>query len=103
MTPLEITRRAQAGVVKLELFPGLFNTELQDFPNQVPCRIPPEIAELLGTCRGFYGTVDQVECRGFYGTVDQVEFWGRTLSSSSIRYSLMDFRSRQTAMAIFRS
>jgi hypothetical protein len=34
MTPLEITRRAQAGVVKLELFPGLFNTELQDFPTR---------------------------------------------------------------------
>jgi hypothetical protein len=64
MTPLEIARRAQAGVVKLELFPGLFNTELQDFPNQVPCRIPPEIAEVLGTCRGFYGTVDQVEFTG---------------------------------------
>ena len=47
MTPLEIIRRAQTGtlvdedgnVVTLELFPGLSNTELQDFANRVPCRI----------------------------------------------------------------
>ena len=56
MTPLEIIRRAQAdtlidedgNVVTLELFPGLSNTELQEFANHLPCRIPPEIAELLG-------------------------------------------------------
>src|SRR5215203_452540 len=72
MTPLEIIRRAQAGtlidedgeVVTLELFPGLSDTELQDFANRLPCRIPPEIAELLGACRGFYGTVEQVEFTG---------------------------------------
>jgi hypothetical protein len=72
MTPLEIIRRAQAGtlidedgnVVALELLPGLSNRELQDFAEQVPCRIPPEIAELLGACRGFYGTVEQVEFTG---------------------------------------
>ena len=72
MTPLEIIRRAQAGtlidedgnVVTLELFPGLSDEELQDFANRVPCRIPPEIAELLGACRGFYGTVEQVEFTG---------------------------------------
>jgi hypothetical protein len=72
LTPLEIIRRAQTGtlidedgnVVTLELFHGLSNTELQDFANRVPCRIPPEIAELLGACRGFHGTVDQVEFTG---------------------------------------
>ena len=72
MTPLEIIRRAQAGtlidedgeVVTLELFPGLSNTELQEFANHLPCRIPPEIAELLGACRGFYGMVEQVEFTG---------------------------------------
>ena len=72
MTPLEIIRRAQAGtlldedgnVITLELFPGRSNTDLRDFANRLPCRIPPEIAELLGTCRGFYGTVDQVEFTG---------------------------------------
>jgi hypothetical protein len=72
MTPLDIIRRAQAGAlidedgnaVTLELFPGLSDTELQDFANRLPCRIPPEIAELLGACRGFYGTVEQVEFTG---------------------------------------
>jgi hypothetical protein len=72
MTPLEIIRRAQAGklidedgnVVTLELLPGLSNRDLQDFAEQVPCRIPLEIAELLGACRGFYGTVEQVDFTG---------------------------------------
>jgi len=72
MTPLEIICRAQTGtlvdedgnVVTLELFPGLSNTELQDFANRVPCRIPPEIAELLGACSGFSGTVEQVDFSG---------------------------------------
>src|SRR5215217_5249143 len=49
MTPLEIIRRAQDGTlidedgefVTLELFPGLSNTELQEFANHLPCRIPP--------------------------------------------------------------
>jgi hypothetical protein len=48
MTPLEIIRRAQDStlidedgeVVTLELFPGLSNTELQEFANHLPCRIP---------------------------------------------------------------
>ena len=88
MTPLEITRRAQAGVVKLELFPGLSNTELQDFPNQVPCRIPPEMAELLGTCRGFYGTVDQVEFTGKDLTFefDQVFSYGLPIAADGYGY-----------------
>jgi hypothetical protein len=72
MTPLKIIRRPQAGtlidedgeVVTLEQLPGLSNTELQDVANQVPCRIPPEIAELLCACRGFYGTVEQVDFTG---------------------------------------
>jgi hypothetical protein len=72
LTPLEIIRQAQAGtlidedghVVTLELLPGLSHTELQDFAGQVPGRIPPEITELLGTCSGFYGTVDQVDFTG---------------------------------------
>ena len=72
LTPLEIIRRAQTGtlvdedgnVVTLELFSGLSNTELQDFANRLPCRIPPEIAELLGACSGFYGTVEQVDFSG---------------------------------------
>ena len=72
MTPLEIIRRAQAGTLidedgnvdTLELLPGLSKRELQDFADRVPCRIPPEIAELLGACRGFYGTVEQVEFTG---------------------------------------
>jgi len=72
MTPLEIIRRARAGtlidedgnVVTLELLPGLSYRELQGFAEQVPCRIPPEIAELLGACRGFYGTIEEVEFTG---------------------------------------
>ncbi|HYQ85519.1 MAG TPA: hypothetical protein VEP28_16205, partial [Rubrobacter sp.] len=72
MTPLENIRQAQSGtlidedghVVTLELLPGLTRTELQDFVGQVPCRIPPEIVELLGACRGFYGTVAQVDFTG---------------------------------------
>ena len=72
MTPLEVIRRAQAdtlidedgNVVTLELFPGLSRTELEDFANRVPCRIPPEISQLLGACSGFYGTVEQVDFTG---------------------------------------
>jgi cell wall assembly regulator SMI1 len=72
VTPLEIIRRAQAGtlvdedgnVLALELLPGISNRELQEFAEQVPCRLPPEIAELLGTCRGFHGTIEQVEFTG---------------------------------------
>ena len=72
MTPLEIIHRAQAGTlidedgnaVTLELSPALSDSELQDFVNRLPCRIPPEIAELLGACRGFYGTVEQVDFTG---------------------------------------
>jgi SMI1 / KNR4 family (SUKH-1) len=72
VTPLEIIRQAQAGtlvdedghVVTLELLPGLSDAELQDFADRVPCRVPPEVAELLGACRGFQGTLDQVEFTG---------------------------------------
>ncbi len=72
MTPLEIIRQAQSGtlidedghIVTLELLPGPSHTELQDFVGQVPCHIPPEIMELLGACRGFYGTVEQVDFAG---------------------------------------
>ena len=72
MTPLEIIRQAQADAlvdedgraVTLELLPGLSRSELEDFARQVPCRVPPEIAELLGACRGFYGTVEQVDFTG---------------------------------------
>ena len=72
MTPLEIIRQAQADtlvdedgrVVTLELLPGLCQTELRDFAGQLPCRIPPEIAELLRVCRGFSGTVEQVDFTG---------------------------------------
>jgi hypothetical protein len=72
MTPLEIIRQAQAAtltdedghVVSLELLPGLSHSELQDFAGQVPCRIPPEIMDLLRECSGFYGTVEQVDFTG---------------------------------------
>jgi SMI1 / KNR4 family (SUKH-1) len=72
MTPLEIIRRAQADtlidedgkVVALELLPSLSQTELSDFARQAPCRIPPEIVELLSANRGFYGTVEQVDFTG---------------------------------------
>jgi hypothetical protein len=72
VTPLEIIRRAQADtlvdedgrVVTLELLPGLSRAELEDFARGVPCRVPPEIEELLGFCRGFYGTVEQVDFTG---------------------------------------
>src|SRR4051794_18131566 len=72
MTPLEIIRQAQADtlvdedghVVVLELLPGLSDTQLQDFADRVPCRVPVEIAELLGACSGFYGTLEQVDFTG---------------------------------------
>jgi hypothetical protein len=48
----------------LELLPGLSRTELDDFARQVPCRIPPEIEGLMGACRGFFGTVEQVDFTG---------------------------------------
>jgi hypothetical protein len=72
MTPLEILRQAQADtlidedglVVTLELLPGLSQIELHDFARQVPCQIPPEITELLSACRGFYGTIEQVDFTG---------------------------------------
>ena len=72
MTPLEIIRRAQGDtlvdedgdVITLELLPGLSRVELQEFADRVPCPVPPEIAELLGACSGFYGTMDQVDFTG---------------------------------------
>ena len=72
MTPLEIIRQAQADtlidedghVVTLELLPSLSQAELQDFADQLPCPIPPEIMELLSACGGFYGTVEQVDFTG---------------------------------------
>ena len=72
MTPLDIVRRAQAStlidedgdVVTLELLPGLSRAELGDFARRVPCRVPEEIMELLGECRGFDGTIDQVDFTG---------------------------------------
>ena len=72
MTPLEIIRQAQADTlvdedgraVTLDLLPGLSQEELRDFARGVPGRLPGEIAELLGACRGFYGTVEQVDFTG---------------------------------------
>src|SRR5919112_2302488 len=72
VTPLEIIRKAQADtlidedgqVVTLELLPGLTRAELLEFARQVPCTVPPEIAELLSACRGFYGTIEQVDFSG---------------------------------------
>lgn len=72
MTPLEIIRQAQTDtlidedgqVVTLELLPGLSQAELRDFARQVPCPVPQEIRELLSACRGFYGTIEQVEFSG---------------------------------------
>ncbi len=72
MTPLEAIRRAQADtlidedghIVTLELLPGLSRVELRDFADGIPCLLPSEIAELLGACSGFYGTVDQVDFTG---------------------------------------
>ena len=72
MTPLEIIRQAQADtlvdedgrVVTLEFIPGLSKGELREFARQVPCRIPPEITELMSACRGFYGTIEQVDFTG---------------------------------------
>ena len=72
MTPLEIVRQAQADtlvdedghVVTWELLPGLSEAELLDFAGRVPCRVPPEIAELLGACSGFNGILEQVEFTG---------------------------------------
>ncbi len=72
VTPLEIIRQAQADTlvdedgqaVTLELLPGLSQKELRDFARRVPCRVPQEIVELLSACRGFYGTIEQVDFTG---------------------------------------
>jgi hypothetical protein len=72
VTPLETIRQAQSRtlvdedghIVTLELLPGLSSSDLHDFARQIPCRIPSEITELLRSCRGFYGTVEQVDFTG---------------------------------------
>lgn len=72
MTPLEVIRQAQADtlidedgqVVTLELLSGLSQAELRDCARKVPCPVPQEIEELLSACRGFYGTIEQVEFSG---------------------------------------
>jgi hypothetical protein len=72
VTPLEVIRQAQADmlidedgqVVTLELLSGLSQAELRDFARKVPCPVPQEIEELLSACRGFYGTIEQVEFSG---------------------------------------
>jgi hypothetical protein len=79
VTPLGIIRRAQADtpidedgdVVALELLPDLSHAELRDFARRVPCRVPPEITELLGACSGLEGTIDQVD---FAGRIPTFEF-----------------------------
>jgi cell wall assembly regulator SMI1 len=72
MTPLEIILQAQADalvdedghVVTFELLPGLSRSELREFESRLPCRVPPEITELLSACRGFYGTIERVDLTG---------------------------------------
>lgn len=72
MYSLEIIRQAQADrlmdedgyVVTLELLPGLSQAVLHDFARRVPCPVPQEIEELLSACRGFYGTIGQVDFTG---------------------------------------
>jgi hypothetical protein len=78
VTPLEIIRRARADtlvdedghVVTLEFLPGLSCAELRDFAWRVPCRVPKEISELLGTCSGLEGTIDQVDFTGMIPTFE---------------------------------
>ena len=97
VTPLEIIRQAQADTlvdedgqaVTLELLPGLSQKELRDFARRVPCRVPQEIVELLSACRGFCGTIEQVD------------FTGRDLMFEfEAVFPFSDFRSRRTATAI---
>jgi hypothetical protein len=72
MTSLEIIRQAQVDtlfdedgqIVTLELLPGLSRAELREFARRVPCPVPRAIEELLSACRGFYGTIEQVDFTG---------------------------------------
>lgn len=52
--------------VEIELASSLTDEEIEAFSREVPCRIPPEIRDLLRHCRGFSGT-----------TVEPVDFTGR--------------------------
>jgi hypothetical protein len=69
MSLVDIIRQAQASPlvdrdrepISLELLPPLSDPELRAFAKTLPCAIPPDVAELLQYCRGFNGTIDQVD------------------------------------------
>jgi cell wall assembly regulator SMI1 len=72
MNPIDIIRDAQARelidedgeAVRLELLPGLDETDLSEFEMSLPCTLPEEIRELLCFCRGFDGVIEQVDFTG---------------------------------------
>jgi SMI1 / KNR4 family (SUKH-1) len=63
MNPIEIIRDAQTRElideddepIKLELLPGLGDTEMEEFQRRLPCSLPEEIIALLRFARGFEG------------------------------------------------
>lgn len=72
MSPLQIIREAEARTlttedgerIELEFLPPLSKAEIDEFAAQLPCPLPGEMLELLGHCRGFYGTIEQVDFTG---------------------------------------
>ncbi|MGO9567360.1 MAG: SMI1/KNR4 family protein [Desulfomonilaceae bacterium] len=74
MTPLEIILEAQKKPLTtqdgdadpLNLAPPLSEDEISAFEAELPCKLPPEIRELLSRCRGFTG-----------GAADFVDFTGK--------------------------
>lgn len=80
MTPLDIIREAQTKTLTtedgdpdaLELRPPLSQEELAAFEARLPCKLPPEIRELLLYCSGFTGgAADYVDFAGEYCMFEQ--------------------------------
>lgn len=72
MKPLELVKHAQSikltdedgNEVAVRLYPGLSETEIHQFEDSLPCRIPQQIRELLSYTRGFEGLIENVDFTG---------------------------------------
>src|SRR5262245_17846478 len=77
MTVVDIVRRAgeteftseDGDPFRVELLPGLSETELREFASKLPCPLRADVRELLAFCRGLEGSA-----------LDVVDFTGRDLS-----------------------
>ncbi len=105
--------------VELELIPAVTPAELQELSSQLPCEIPAQVQDLLGFCRGFYGSAaDVVDFTGRECAFEHAEifpqglpiasdgfgnFWVADLSSKSNDWSPVFFACHDPPIVLFQS